>query len=417
MMSPSKPVRILHFADAHIDIANYGRHDPQTTLPVRVLDFLHALDQIIERALAEPVDLVLFAGDAYKDRNPQPTFQREWGKRIMRLSAASIPSLLLIGNHDVSPASGRAHTLQEFHTLSVPHVYVADRIKRWEPEELGVPLQIITVPWVSRSQLMTREEVMGKSQEVVLAEMEERVTAAITRLAETAAPHLPLILTAHASVQGASYGSERAVMLGQELVLSGSIVHDRRLDYVALGHIHKHQALHAQGAHPPVVYPGSIERIDFGEARERKGFVLATVGKGHTEWQFERLQTRPFVDLKLETRDADTFMADILAQLPPQTALQDAICRVQLTYPREWEPLLDEKAITNHFQGAFSIQLQKHRLAEKRARLGDTISVESLTPAELLDTYWRTIGLDGNEAQVMQTLAQDILAATDLPES
>ncbi len=413
----TKPVRILHFADAHIDIANYGRHDPQSALPVRVLDFLRALDQIIERALAEPVDLVLFAGDAYKDRNPQPTFQREWGRRIMRLSQAGIPTLLLVGNHDVSPASGRAHTLHEFHTLGVPHVHVADRIKRWEPEELGVPLQIITLPWVSRSQLMTREELTGKSQEAVLAEMEERVTAAITRLVETADPRLPLILTAHASVQGASYGSERTVMLGQELVLGGSIIHDRRLDYVALGHIHKHQSLHAPGVHPPVVYPGSIERIDFGEAGERKGFVLASVSKGHTGWTFLPLQTRPFIDLKAETRDADTFMADILAQLPPETALQDAVCRLQLTYPRAWEPLLDEKAIAAYFQGAFSFQLQKHHLTEKRARLGDTISVESLTPAELLETYWRTIGLDDDEAQVMQTLAQEILTAADLPES
>lgn len=416
-MSTKKPVRILHFADAHIDIANYGRHDPQTTLPVRVLDFLHALDQIIERALAEPVDLVLFAGDAYKDRNPQPTFQREWGRRIMRLSQAGIPTLLLVGNHDISPASGRAHTLHEFHTLAVPHVHVADRIKRWEPEELGVPLQIITVPWVSRSQLMTREELVGKSPEVVLAEMEERVTTAITRLVETADPNLPLILTAHASVQGANYGSERAVMLGQELVLSGSIIHDRRLDYVALGHIHKYQPLHAAGTHPPVVYPGSIERIDFGEASEHKGFVLTNVSKGHTEWTFMHLQTRPFIDLKPETRNPDTFMADILAQLPPEAALQDAVCRVQLTYPRDWETLLDEKAIAERFRGAFSFQLQKHRPAEKRARLGDTLSVESLTPAELLDTYWRTIGLEESEIQAMQTLAQEILAAADLPEN
>ena len=105
----AKPLHVLHFADAHIDIANYGRLDPQTALPVRVMDFLHALDQIINTAVDENVDLVIFAGDAYKDRNPQPTFQREWGKRIMRLSQAGIPTLLLVGNHDVSPASGR-HT-------------------------------------------------------------------------------------------------------------------------------------------------------------------------------------------------------------------------------------------------------------------------------------------------------------------
>ncbi len=84
-------LRILHFADAHIDMANYGRRDPQSGLPMRVLDFLKSLDTIVDTAIAEKVDLVLFAGDAYKDRTPPPTYQREWGRRMMRLSRALSP--------------------------------------------------------------------------------------------------------------------------------------------------------------------------------------------------------------------------------------------------------------------------------------------------------------------------------------
>ncbi|HEY4691886.1 MAG TPA: metallophosphoesterase, partial [Bellilinea sp.] len=97
-------IKVLHFADAHIDIANYGKHDPVSGLPYRVLDFLKALDTIVDAAIHEKVDLVIFAGDAYKDRTPAPTYQREWGKRIMRLSRAGILTLLLVGNHDLSPA-------------------------------------------------------------------------------------------------------------------------------------------------------------------------------------------------------------------------------------------------------------------------------------------------------------------------
>lgn len=405
-----KPVRILHFADAHIDMANYGRHDPETALPIRVMDFLHALDQIVDTAVSEQVDLVLFAGDAYKDRNPQPTFQREWGQRMKRLSDAGIPTLLLVGNHDVSPATGRAHTMQEFNTLGVPHIFVGDRIRRFSSDELGVPLQIVTVPWVSRSRLLTREETAGKPLAEVLAMMEELVQERVTHLIETAAPHIPLILTAHASVQGAKYGSERQVMLGHELVLSGGLINHKNVDYVALGHIHKHQALHADGSHPPIVYPGSIERIDFGEAREAKGFVIAEVSKGHTAWTFHKLDTRRFVDIPIEAREAETFMADVLAQLPPSEDVADAICRVKLSYPRDWEPLLDEKAIAARFETALSLNIQKHREFEKRSRLGDTVSVEKLSPIDLLGVYWDTIGLDGPEAEAMQSLAKEVLA-------
>jgi exonuclease SbcD len=406
--SASKPVHILHFSDAHIDIANYGRHDPESALPVRVMDFLRSLDQIVDTAIGEGVDLVLFTGDAYKDRNPQPTFQRAWGQRMMRLSRAGIPTVLLVGNHDVAPAAGRAHTIQEFKTFDIPYIYVADRPEILGPEELGIPLQIIVIPWIARSAVMVREDVAGRTHDEVTELVEEKVSKLVEQLIEGADPALPLVLAAHASVQGARYGSERAVMLGHELVLSGQVVSDRRIDYVALGHIHKHQSLN-NGRHPPIIYAGSIERIDFGEAREQKGFVLAQVGRHKTDWRFVPLETRRFLDLKLVTDSADSFMDDVMRQLPDPEEVAGAICRVQLTYPRDWEPLIDEAAIAERFKLALSFHIQKHREFTNRSRLGDIVAVEALPPEELLARYWQTIGLDQEEATAMQALAKEVL--------
>ena len=133
-------IKALHFADAHIDIQSHGRQDAETGLPIRVLDFLSALDTIIDSAIVEKVDLVLFAGDAYKDRTPAPTYQREWGRRMMRLSQAGIPTILLIGNHDLPPTMGRANALQEFETLSVPHIQVISQPVLLHPQDLeGLP--------------------------------------------------------------------------------------------------------------------------------------------------------------------------------------------------------------------------------------------------------------------------------------
>ena len=267
-------IRILHFADAHIDIANHGRRDPATGLSMRVLDFLKALDTIIDTAINEKVDLVLFAGDTYKDRTPAPTFQREWGKRIMKLSRAGIPTLLLVGNHDLSPAAGRAHTMQEFDTLEVPGIRVLGRPALLTPQELdGLPVQIIALPWVSRSGLMAALGLFGEQTENINRQVEDLLTELIHTWMDQLSPDFPAVLTAHASVQGAMYGSERSVLLGSDIILPGSLVRDQRLDYVALGHIHKAQNIN-NSAHPPVVYPGSIERVDFGEARDDKYFCL-----------------------------------------------------------------------------------------------------------------------------------------------
>jgi len=325
---------------------------------------------------------------------------------MMRLSKANIPTVLLVGNHDVAPAAGRANTLQEFKTLQVPYIHMANHIELLGPDELGCPVQVITVPWVSRSQLMTREETAGKSLNEVLQLIEGKVTELVQRLLETADPDLPLIMTAHASVGGAKYGSERAVMLGHELVLSNSLIRDQRLDYVALGHIHKHQTVHE--GHPPAVYPGSIERIDFGEVREKKGFIIAEVNKGQTDWHFIKLHTRRFVDLEIVTDSSETFMADVMRQLPEPDEVAGAVCRVRLSYPRDWEPLVDELAISARFKDALSIQIQKNRQMDNRARLGDTVGVEDLSPEELLAQYWHTIDIDSAEMEAMQKLAKEV---------
>lgn len=406
-MSAVKPVRVLHFADAHIDIANYGRHDPESGLPVRVVDFLKSLDQIIDTAINKEVDLVIFAGDAYKDRNPQPTFQRAWGERMMRLSRAGIPTLLLVGNHDIAPADYRAHTLQEYATLAVPNIFVADNMKLWRPDELGVPIQVITLPWITRSRFLARNDMSGKTIDEIHEMMLDRIDEALRGLlSRDIDPSLPLILTAHASLTGAKYGSERMVMLGQDLSLGMGLVTNPRLDYVAMGHIHKHQSLNDQ---PPVVYSGSIERIDFGEWRETKGFVLAEVTRGHTDWQFVPLDTRPFNDCLVRVEEADGFMDRVLRFLPAAEKIAGSICRVRLEYPYELDALLDEKLIRDHYADAFELRIIKSRIGNQQSRLGDLVSVETLGPYELLRLYWRTKERTEAEVEELLDLAESVL--------
>src|SRR4051794_12570017 len=91
VITGATPVKIVHFADLHIGVENYSRPDPETGLPSRLLDFLQAFDELVEFSLAENVDLVLFAGDAYKSREPSQTQQREFAKRVQRLASAGIP--------------------------------------------------------------------------------------------------------------------------------------------------------------------------------------------------------------------------------------------------------------------------------------------------------------------------------------
>lgn len=402
--------KILHFADAHIDMANYGRQDPHTGLPLRVMDFLKSLDIIIDTAIEESVDLVLFAGDAYKDRNPAPTFQREWGRRIFRLSKAGIPTILLVGNHDLSPSLGRAHAVEEFNTLEVPHVRVVDRPTFLKPDDLeNVPLQILALPWISRSGFAAILGIQGVDPARLYEQLEEKVIDLVNVWLEKADPALATVLTAHASVQGATYGGERTVMLGGDLVLPGSLVRDPRLDYVALGHIHKPQDLN-ENAHPPVIYPGSIERVDFGEAGDQKYFIIAHVKRGDTQVEWRQLkEIRPFIDCFLRLESLEDINAQLNNALPDSSRLEGAIVRLILDYPRDWEAMIDEVSLRQRASNSFEFHLVKRPQMEARVRLPEDQAVGSLTHLELLDLYWRASHTTPDDHQDLSRLARNII--------
>lgn len=405
-----RKMKILHFADAHIDMANYGRHDPVTGLPLRVLDFLKSLDTIVDAAIERKVDMVIFAGDAYKDRSPAPTFQREWGRRIMRLSQAKIPTLLLVGNHDISPAIGRAHALQEFKTLQVPYVKVLDAPVLLKPQDLwGLPLQVIAMPWVARSGLMASLEMSAEKPEDIYSNIESRISDLLEDMLSQTDENLPVILTAHASIEGAKFGGERLVMLGNDLVLTGSLVKNPRFNYVAMGHIHKPQDVN-EGSQPPVIYPGSIERVDFGEMKEDRFFVIADIERGgdtKVEW-VQLTGVRKFIDCRVTLESSEQVTETLKKKLPNPKDMPGAIIRLIVEYPREWDSLIDESALRKHTAEAFEFHFVKRPQLLSRARIDEGQAVSSLSPLELLEQYFKSAKV--SNADELKKLAQEIIA-------
>jgi len=256
----------------------------------------------------------------------------------MRLSKAQIPTILLVGNHDVSPSVARVHAMEEFSTLSVPHVLVVDKPSVLGPEDLKklcplgkqLDMQLPAVPWVSRSGLMSYLDLQIRDLGQLYEEIEKRLSNVLEKWLDQADPNLPAILTAHASVEGAVYGGERSVLLGKDFVLPKSMIAYPLLDYLALGHIHKAQNLN-EGNHPPVIYSGSIERVDFGEVKDDKFFVVADVEKGQTEMDWRKLEEiRLFHDRYLKLVSQKDITAQVISALPEPNIMDDAVVRLVL---------------------------------------------------------------------------------------
>ncbi|MCS7003029.1 MAG: exonuclease subunit SbcD, partial [Dehalococcoidia bacterium] len=210
-----RELRLLHFSDLHLGVEGYGRLDPKTGLSTRLLDCLSALDTVVDDAIASRVDLVLFTGDAYKNRDPSPTHQRELAKRIGRLVQAGIPMYLLVGNHDLPNSANRAHAVEIFDTLKLPNVYVVARGGLITIETPSGPAQVFGVPWVFRSSVYKAEDDRELSIEEVNRRIRQLIFEGVGTASERVRRDIPAILAVHGHVDGAMIGAESLTMLGQ----------------------------------------------------------------------------------------------------------------------------------------------------------------------------------------------------------
>jgi len=401
-------VHLLHFADLHIGMENYGRLDPATGVNGRVLDFLRRFDELIDYGLEHEVDLVIFAGDAYKRRAPSPTYQRAFARRVKRLADSGVPVVLLIGNHDLPAMVQRASSVDIFRTLDVPNVIVGRDERVQIIETRHGPVQVATAPYPVRQRLLTHDEYRGLSIEQLDVALRRIITDNIQALTNQITPDVPAVLTAHLSVSGATYGSERSVMLGRDVAVLKSALVNPAWDYVALGHVHKHQSLNGNN-YPPVVYSGSLERIDFGEEGQPKGFCWVELARGETTWQFVEVDARPFVTVRADVRES----ADPLAALRQAAAghdLRDAVVRLILQLRADQESTVRDRDARDLLSEAYFIaSIIREIEREARVRLG-SLAPEEMSDRELLSKYLEAKNTDSERADLLLRHAAAIFA-------
>ncbi len=406
------PIRVLHFADAHVGMTNFGKTDPQRGISSRIVDFLARLDDMIDFAETHEVDLVVFAGDAFRTRSPNPTIQREFARRVLRLSGLA-PTVLLAGNHDMPLNAAKASSIEIFDTLALAGIWVAQEV---ETRRIGTrrgDVVLGAAPYPMRARLLAHEDMRG-----TIAEQDEALKQALTeqlamlaQQAQTLAnADAPRLLAGHFTLEGALWGSERGVMLGRDVAVGLGCVADAGWDYVALGHIHQHQNLtHGQADKPPVVYSGSIERIDFGEEGAAKGFCWVELRRGQADWQFVQLNARKLLTIEVDCRDSFDPTQAVLAALDCHE-LRDAVLRLRIDLTPESEALLNDGQIQRALRGAGVFHLaglRKNIERGTRARLGK--SAEELTPLQLLARYFESRDVDASRRDELLKIAGEIV--------
>ncbi len=268
-------MRILHTADWHVG-KRLGRYD-------RMDDHAAVLDEIVEIADAEAVDLVIVAGDLFDRPHAGIDVLRLALETLERLAGDRRPVVAISGNHD-SP---------ELFELLAPllrgrNVHLVGAIKR--PEEGGVldlraggeRALVACFPFLREGRVV---DFMKDTSEWhgAYAERVAALCRAYDRyLGENGAGAVKL-LAAHFTVHGVKIGGhglprgERSLHLGEAYTATEQAI-PPGLQYVAMGHIHAPQPVPAAAV--PAAYAGSLLELDFGEAGEEKRVVVVEARPG-----------------------------------------------------------------------------------------------------------------------------------------
>ncbi len=380
-------IRFIHTADIHFGMENYGKIDPVTGIHSRLLDFKKSFDTCVEYAIKENVDLFVFAGDAYKTAHPTPTQQKLLLDSFMKLYKAKIPVVIVVGNHDNPLSFGKANALDIFAHLPIDGFHVFSKPSAIKLITKSGPIQIVGMPWPNRHNLAINANQNISSATELTKTISDSLAHITQELANSLDPKIPAVLVGHLTVSSGIFsGSEKRAVYGQDPILLPSQLAIQPFDYVALGHLHRFQNTNPQGT-IPVVYAGSIDRVDFGERKEEKGFCDVTIHEKYkTTFEHIVIPTRPFIQIDVTLEENIDQTEQIIKEIEKHK-ITDSILKITYQLPETEKDYVDVKKIQRYCQEAmYLVGIIPIRITQTRAHR-DLLKQE-MDLETLLNTYF-----------------------------
>lgn len=255
-------MRILHTADWHLgkSLEKRSRIDEQKKF----------LDDFIEIAKENNIDLVIIAGDIYDSSNPPAIAEKMFYDTLKKISDNGKRLILIIaGNHDnperlvASAPLAREHGIIMIGTLKTiidtgnygRHKIINSGEGFIEVEINGEKAVILTVPYLSEKRL---NEVLYKdmdSDEERIKSYSDRVFSLFDSLKDNYREDTINLLVSHLFAIGSEEGgSERSIQLGGSYIVNCECF-PKEAQYIALGHVHKPQLV--PGTNKKARYSGS----------------------------------------------------------------------------------------------------------------------------------------------------------------
>lgn len=299
-------MRLIHVSDMHLGIFPkvYSKIDPSTGIRIRAEDFTKSFLSVMEFAAKEHVDAVLMCGDIFDRIDPVNKVRKDVLDSLTELTRKGTKVVIIGGNHDTPRLLGSASPLQLLEHIDSVSVY-----HRPSAEPLALrangssdEVDIYAFPYLPPSRWFdyakNRIDLKVPERELTISDRHTIIVDAISKTLNDMAGiaksrgHRKSILMMHYMIEGTDVGHTEHVI--NDIVLPRTAIPMRDFNYVACGHVHKHQRVSQPSQGGMAFYSGSTERTSFNEYDEDKGFILLdTSGSDQFGAEFVKVPTRP----------------------------------------------------------------------------------------------------------------------------
>jgi len=265
-------MKILHTSDWHVGKVLHGRdrHDEHAAV----------LRDLVDKARAHDVDLVVIAGDLFETAAPVPKAQGLVMRTLLALCEDGRQVVAIGGNHDNQSLLDAVYRP----ALAGAGVHVLGTPRR--PDQGGVTtlrtrsgetVNVAALPFLSHRYAVRAAEIVLEDFAAHTLDYTARMRELIRVLTEGFSGDTVNLITAHATLLGGRRGGgERDVQTSLDYELPASIF-PATTHYVALGHLHRQQEIPGPC---PVYYSGSPLPVDFGEEGNEPAAMIITAVPG-----------------------------------------------------------------------------------------------------------------------------------------
>lgn len=382
--------KIVFVSDCHLGRRYDFLRDSITGISERALDFLRALERAGQHAIKINAEFLVIAGDLYDNPRIGPTMRKLVADRFLKPLAKNDVKLILIGgNHDSPQSLAKGAAYGDIAFLN--NAFVARTLDQviFVPQD-GYSVGFVLLPYMTPGQIIgmledqtgqkiPREDWLHLSQLAIREAIQQEVS---TLHADVK------ILVGHFYVSGSRLREMKhpEVLLGSEFEIRIDMLPMDQLDLAVFGHVHLHQAL----GDGKIVIPGALERVNFDERNDMKGFVVFDTGKN--SWKFVSSHPRPLHKVEVTLTDTDDLQNTILKALQEQAPdVSKAYVRLEITSSPANRQRINERSLRQAIlsKDAFFVELRWIHLASITAEpLG---ADATLDPLSLFHEYCETV--------------------------